>query len=110
MQTYRGGMGDTHVFALFADLDGTVTDSCDGVKRFGYDRQLIVGKALADLFPLVRDAPSHIRTLGSGVPYQIQNNTLALRDGGTAPIESFFVPVEDGHVIKYRIFNIARAK
>lgn len=108
VQKYQKDDGNLHVFTFFADMDGTITDSCEGVVRLGYERRHLVGKALADLFPLVRDAPRHIRTLESGVPYQIQNNALVLRDGRTTPVESFFVPVIDGGQVRYRIFNILR--
>lgn len=93
-------------FTFIIGSDERILDVSNGVAMVGYERAELVGKPLADIFPLVRDAPAHKRTLGD-TSYSIRNNILLLGDKSSLQTQSYFVPVEHNEKsASYRMFNI----
>lgn len=86
----------TAPISLTVTLDGggIIIDACRAVLYFGWERQALIGKHFSTLFPFSKDT-SEVKHLVAGVrgkqkrEFEIRNNTLLLRDGGTIPAESY---------------------
>lgn len=102
--------GATVSFAVTIDGSGNIIDACRAVLCVGWERGSLVGKHFSEIFPLLRDVPD-MKSLAisseGGKPFEIQNNTLLLRDGGTLTAESYVVPRPRGGVPSgYYIFTV----
>lgn len=81
-------------FTVTLDSGGIIIDACRAVLCVGWERKALIGKHFSILFPLLKDAPE-VKHLVAGVKgkqgrqFEIQNNTLLLRDGGMIPAESY---------------------
>lgn len=81
-------------FTITLDGDGIIIDACRAVLCVGWERQALIGKHFSALFPFFKDT-SEVKHLVVGArgkqkrEFEIQNNTLLLRDGGTIPAESY---------------------
>lgn len=81
-------------FTVTLDGGGIIVDACRAVLCVGWERQALIGNHFSVLFPLLKDAPE-VKHLVEGIggkqkrEFEIQNNTLLLRDGGMMPVESY---------------------
>lgn len=81
-------------FTVTLDGGGTIIDACRAILCVGWERQALIGKHFSTLFPFFKDT-SEVKSLVAGVmgkqkrEFEIQNNTLLLRDGGTILAESY---------------------
>lgn len=81
-------------FTVTLDGGGIIVDACRAVLCAGWERQALIGKHFSTLFPLLKEATEmhHLVAPVKGKQkrqFEIQNNTLLLRDGGTIPAESY---------------------
>lgn len=109
-RTFRDNMQGIRSFMLIVDGGGRVVDACEGVAVLECSRQYVIGKPLLDILPLARDA-RYQEIIKSepvrGEHYQIQNNTLLLRDR-KLPIESHIIPINNKGKPLYHVFNIIK--
>lgn len=95
------------------DGGGMIVDACRAVLCVGWERQSLIGKHFSTLFPLLMDAPK-AEHLVAGVKgkqdrqFEMRNNTLLLRDGGTIPVESYIASRagDDAGAEKYILTSI----
>lgn len=125
LEIFRGEERDAPLsFSVTIDGSGTIIDTCRTIVCVGWNRRSLVGKHFSTLFPLLRDAPDMRQfsppggegkrlgtKKGKSGQFEIRNNTLVLRDGGSASAESYIIPrsVDDSSLGHY-IFTVVPSR
>ncbi len=84
-------------FILLINEKGMVENVCHAAEALGLEREYCIGKAVTEVYPMLRDNPftTRLPKLREKI-FEIPNNTLVLRDKTTLKVRSVIAPRRGG--------------